>query len=30
MIKGTMQEEYTTNLNIYAPEIEAPQYISKC
>ena len=27
MIKGSIQEEYVTNVNIYAPNIGAPQYI---
>ena len=27
MIKGSIQEEYTTIINIYAPNIEAPQYV---
>ena len=27
MIKGTIQEEDVTIVNIYAPNIEAPQYI---
>ena len=27
MIKGSIQEEDTTIKNIYAPNIEAPQYI---
>ena len=27
MIKGTIQEEDITIVNIYAPNIEAPQYI---
>ena len=27
MIKGSIQEEYITIVNIYAPNIEAPQYI---
>ena len=27
MIKGTAQEDHTTILNIYAPNIGAPQYI---
>ena len=30
MIKGSIQEEDITIVNIYAPNIEAPQYISKC
>ena len=27
MIKGSIQEEAITNINIYAPNIGAPQYI---
>ena len=27
MIKGSIQEEDTTMVNIYAPNIEAPQYV---
>ena len=27
MIKGSIQEEYITIVNIYAPNIGAPQYI---
>ena len=27
MIKGSIQEEDTTIVNIYAPNIEAPEYI---
>ena len=27
MIKGSIQEEDTTNIKIYAPNIGAPQYI---
>ena len=27
MIKGSIQEEYITTVNIYAPNIGAPQYI---
>ena len=27
MIKGSIQEEDVTTVNIYAPNIEAPQYI---
>ena len=27
MIKGSIQEEYVTIVNIYAPNIGAPQYI---
>ena len=27
MIKGSIQEEYITIVNIYTPKIEAPQYI---
>ena len=27
MIKGSIQEEDTTIINIYAPNIEAPQYV---
>ena len=27
MIKGSIQEEYITIINIYVPNIEAPQYI---
>ena len=27
MIKGSIQEEYITVVNIYAPNIGAPQYI---
>ena len=27
MIKGSIQEEYITVINIYAPSIGAPQYI---
>ena len=30
MIKGSIQEEDITIINIYAPNIGAPQYISKC
>ena len=30
MIKGSIQEEDTTIVNIYAPNIGAQQYISKC
>ena len=30
MIKGSIQEEDITVINIYAPNIGAPQYISKC
>ena len=29
MIKGTIQEEDITIINIYAPNIGAPQYVSK-
>ena len=29
MIKGSMQEEYITIINIYAPKIGAPQYVRK-
>ena len=29
MIKGSIQEEDITTVNIYAPKIEAPQYIRK-
>ena len=29
MIKGSIQEEYITNVNIYAPNIGPPQYISQ-
>ena len=29
MIKGSIQEEYITIINIYAPNIGAPQYVSK-
>ena len=29
MIKGSIQEEHTTIVNIYAPNIGAPQYISQ-
>ena len=29
MIKGSIQEEYITIINIYAPNIGAPQYIRK-
>ena len=27
MIKGSIQEEYITIINIYAPNIGAPQYV---
>ena len=27
MIKGSIQEEHITIINIYAPNIEAPQYV---
>ena len=27
MIKGSIQEEYVTIINIYAPNIGAPQYV---
>ena len=27
MIKGSIQEEYITTVNIYAPNVGAPQYI---
>ena len=30
MIKGSIQEEYITILNIYAPNIGTLQYIRKC
>ena len=30
MIKGSIQEEDITIINMYAPKIGAPQYISKC
>ena len=30
MIKGSIQEEGITIINIYAPNMGAPQYISKC
>ena len=30
MIKGSIQEEDTTIINIYAPNIGAPQYVDKC
>ena len=30
MIKGSTQEEDTTIINIYAPNIGALQYVSKC
>ena len=30
MIKGSIQEEDITIGNLYAPNIGAPQYISKC
>ena len=29
MIKGSIQEEDTTIINIYAPNIGAPQYVRK-
>ena len=29
MIKGSIQEEYITIVNIYAPNIGAPQYIKQ-
>ena len=29
MIKGSIQKEYITNVNIYAPNIRALQYIRK-
>ena len=29
MIKGSIQEEDTTIINIYAPNIEAPQYVTQ-
>ena len=30
MIKGSIQEEDITIINIYAPNIGAPQYVDKC
>ena len=30
MIKGPIQEEHITIINIYAPNITAPQYIRQC
>ena len=30
MIKGSIQEEDITTINIYAPNIGAPQYDDKC
>ena len=30
MIKGSIQEEDITIINMYAPDIGAPQYIGKC
>ena len=30
MIKGSIQEEDITIINIHAPNMGAPQYISKC
>ena len=30
MIKGSIQEEDITTINIYAPNIGAPQYEDKC
>ena len=30
MIRGSIQEEYITIINIYVPNIGAPQYISNC
>ena len=30
MIKGSIQEEDITIINIYAPNIGAPQYVGKC
>ena len=30
MIKGSIQEEDITIINIYAPTIGAPQYVNKC
>ena len=30
MIKGSIQEEDITMVNIYAPNIGAPQYVGKC
>ena len=30
MIKGSVQEEDITIINVYASNIEAPQYIGKC
>ena len=30
MIKGSVQEEDITTINIYAPNIGAPQYEDKC
>ena len=29
MIKGSIQEEYITLVNIYAPNMEAPKYIKQ-
>ena len=29
MIKGSIQEEHITILNIYAPKIGAPQYVTQ-
>ena len=30
MIKGSVQEEDITIINIYAPNIGSPQYVRKC
>ena len=30
MIKGSIQEEDITIINIYTPNIGAPQYVNKC
>ena len=30
MIKGSIQEEDIIIINVYAPNIGAPQYIGKC
>ena len=30
MIKGSIQEENITIINIYVPNIGAPQYVRKC
>ena len=30
MIKGSIQEEDITSVNVYGPNVRAPQYVSKC